>query len=205
MDILINRGLNEETKGIYLYGSYAQGEAEPESDIDVLVITDKTTKQINSNNYEILLVSEENFSKNLSRNLMYLSILKEAVVILNKELIDKYKSQKLKIDLRENINDIKRMIKINESIIQDYREYGLNVPDGTIYSVVLRARELYLIKCLTSKKNYSKKTFVEAVSDKVYSAYLRIKRDEKEVNNISPDEALPVILLSKKWLKELKE
>lgn len=31
----------DRLKGIYLYGSYARGEADPESDLDVLVVLDK--------------------------------------------------------------------------------------------------------------------------------------------------------------------
>ena len=89
LNILLNHNLNEEIKGIYLVGSYARQDYDHNSDIDILVITQKVNKLINQDNYEILLVSEDNFSKNLPISLNYLSMLKEIKVILNKELIEK--------------------------------------------------------------------------------------------------------------------
>ena len=95
---LFKQDLNEEIKGIYLFGSYARGDFDFNSDIDVLVITEKTNKLVNYNNYEILLVSESSFLKNLPNNLNRLSILKEIKVIFNKGLIEKYKHKKYKFN-----------------------------------------------------------------------------------------------------------
>ncbi|MBU2576146.1 MAG: DUF2080 family transposase-associated protein [Nanoarchaeota archaeon] len=202
---LFEKGLNEEVKGIYLYGSYARGDFDFNSDIDILIITQNTNKLIIYNNYELLLVSESSFSKNLSKNLNYLSLLKEMKVILNKDLIDKYRGKECKLNIKKNLSEIEGVFKINQDSLRMCKENNLNIPDGIVYSVVLRLRELYLIKCLISNKVYHKKYFLELVGEKVYSAYLRIKRDEKELDNLPPDELIRVIDLSKKWLKELKE
>ena len=101
--------LNEEVKGIYLFGSYARGDFDFSSDIDILVITHSTSKLINYENYEIILVSEDSFSKNFTSSLNYLSILKEANVILNKELLDKYRSKKYKIDTKKFLPEIRNI------------------------------------------------------------------------------------------------
>ena len=202
---LFEHDLNEEVKGIYLYGSYARGDSDFNSDIDILIITQNTNKLVNYNNYEILLVSESSFSKNLPNNLNYLSLLKEIKVILNKELIEKYKIKKYNFNIKINLSEITGVFKINQESINMCKDNNLNLPDGVVYSVVLRLRELYLMKCLLSKKSYSKKDFLESIGDKVYTAYLRIKRNEKELNNLSPNEVINAMELSKKWLKELKE
>ena len=202
---LFERDLNEEVKGVYLYGSYARGDFDFNSDIDILIITQDTNKLINYNNYEILLVSESSFSKNLLNNLNYLSLLKEMKVILNKELIEKYKIKKHNFNIKKNLSEIAGVFKINQDSINMCIDNNLNLPDGVVYSVVLRLRELYLMKCLLSKKSYSKKDFLESIGDKAYTAYLRIKRNEKELNNLSPNELINAIELSKKWLKELKK
>jgi len=205
MACMFERNLNEEVKGIYLFGSYSRADFDFNSDIDILIITEKTNKLVNYDNYEMLLVSESSFSKNLPNSLNYLSILKEAKVILNKELIEKYRLKKYSLNFKKNLLEINKIIKINKDAVKMCKENSLNVPDGIVYSIVLRLRELYLIKCLLSKKDYHKKDFLELAGEKVYSAYLRIKRDEKELNNIPPEELVNTLELSEKWLKELKE
>nr|AQS34761.1 hypothetical protein [uncultured archaeon] len=203
-NILIDKGLNEEIKGIYLFGSYARGDYDFNSDIDVLVITKNINKLIKYGNYEISLVSEDKFSDNLFKNLLYLSMLKEVKVIINKELIEEYQNKKKKQNFNSLLNEIKRMIKINKEIVETDKEYKSNILDGTVYSIVLRMRELYLIKCLLSSERYNKKYFIKTIGEKNYSAYLRIKRDEKELNDILPSEVAGLLDLSEKWLKELK-
>ncbi|MCX6741721.1 MAG: DUF2080 family transposase-associated protein [Candidatus Pacearchaeota archaeon] len=202
---LFEKDLNEEIKGIYLFGSYSRSDFDFNSDIDVLIITEKTNRLINHNNYEMLLVSESSFSKNLPNSLNYLSILKEAKVILNKELIEKYRLKRYKFNFKKNLLEINKIFKINKDAVDLCKEKIMNIPDGIVYSIVLRLRELYLIKCLLSNKNYHKKDFLELAGDKAYSAYLRIKRDEKELDNLLPDELMDILELSEKWLKELKE
>jgi len=202
---LFEHNLNEEVKGIYLFGSYSRGDFDFNSDIDILIITQNMNKVINHDNYEILLVSESSFSKNLPNNLNYLSILKEIKVIFNKELIEKYRIKEYKFNIKKSLSEIEGIFKINQDFVKTCQENKLNIPDGTAYSIVLRLRELYLIKCFFSKIAYYKKNFLELVGDRVYSAYLRIKRNEKELNNLPPYELISVLDLSEKWLKELKE
>lgn len=205
IEYLFENNLNEEVKGVYLFGSYSRGDFDFNSDIDILIITQNTNKLVNYNNYEILLVSEDSFSKNLPNNLNYLSILKEMRVIFNKELIEKYRIKKYKFNIKKSLSEIDKIFKINKDAVKMCKENNMNVPDGIIYSMVLRMRELYLIKCLFSDKIYYKKDFLELVGDKVYSAYLRIKRNEKELNNLPPNELINTLDLSEKWLEEIRE
>jgi len=204
LNILLKQNLNEETKGIYLVGSYSRKDYDYDSDIDILVITQKTNKLINQDNYEIMLISEENFSKNLPNSLIYLSMLKEAKTIINKELIEKYLNKSVKLNIKPALNEIKGILEINKDSISTCEKTQKNVPDGIIYSVVLRLRELYLIKCLRSNKDYSKKDFVKILGEEIHLAYLRVKRNERELNNIQTNKIKPILDLSEKWLKELK-
>ncbi|MBI3622667.1 nucleotidyltransferase domain-containing protein [Candidatus Pacearchaeota archaeon] len=204
LEILFKQNLNEEIKGIYIVGSYARNDYDPNSDVDVLVITKKVNKLINQGNYEILLVSEDNFSKNLPMSLNYLSMLKEIKVIINKELIEKYATKKYKLNTKGILKEIEKILRINKESVGLCEENKKNVPDGIVYSIVLRLRELCLIKCLLSNINYYKKEFTKICGEKAYSAYLRVKRNEKELNNNSPNEIKNLLDLSEKWLKELK-
>ncbi len=205
LEILFRHNLNEEAKGIYLYGSYAREDYDSDSDIDVLVITEKTNKLISQDNYEIMLISEDNLTKNLHDNLHYLSIIKEAKAIINKSLIEKKFINKDKININKILTEIKRIIKVNKEAIKNCKDKGINVPDGIVYSIVLRLRELYLIKCIILNKKYYKKDLIKISGGEAYSAYIRIKRDEKEIDNLSPDKVNNLLELSEKWVKDLKE
>jgi predicted nucleotidyltransferase len=204
-EIIIKYSLNEEIKGIYLYGSYARGDYDEKSDIDVLIITNTLNKLISENNYEIIFVSEESFSKNLQNNLNYLSFLNELKVILNSNLIEKYKNKNIRPNYKIFLNEIQGILNINKDSVKFCKDNNQNVPDGIVYSLVLRLRELYLIKSIRSKKQYSKQEFLRKIGDKINSAYLRIKRNEREVDNVFPEELNSLIEISEKWLKELKD
>ena len=205
IEILVKKELNEDVKGVYLFGSYARDDYDSSSDIDVLVITNKINKLINYGDYEIMLVSEKNFSKNLGHSLMYLSILKEIKVIINKELIEKYLRRKQKISIRKSLREIRKMVKINRETVMLLKEHNKNIPDGVIYSIVLRLRELLLIRFLFANKVFSKDDFLDIIGEKIYSAYSRIKRNKREINDVRPDEVIPLIDLSEKWLRELRK
>lgn len=204
IECIFKYNLNEEVKGIYLFGSYSRGDFDFNSDTDILIITEDTNKLINYKNYEILFVSESSFSRNLPNSLNYLSILREIKVIFNKELIDKYRTKDYKFNTKKFLSEIEGVFKINKETVRMCKENNMNIPDGIVYSIILRLRELYLIKCLFSRKTYYKKDFLELAGGKIYSAYLRIKRNEKELNNLSPNELIGTIDLSEKWLKDLK-
>ena len=201
--ILLKENLLNEVKGIYLIGSYARGDYDYHSDVDVLIITKNISKIINHLDYEIVLINEENFSKNLQSNLYRLISLNEAKTILNEELIQKYKKIKPKLNIKEFVKDIKRVLRINKGLLDDLKKQE-KVPDATIYSIVLRLREVYYTKCLLKRKNSSKKDFLKHIGEKAYRAYSRIKNNEKEINDLSIEESLELINLSEKWLKELK-
>ena len=204
LNILFKNNLNEEAKGIYLIGSYARGDYTFDSDIDILVLTKEKNKLINIGRYEIMLISEQNFSKDLSNSLYYTGMLREAKPIINKYLIERYSQNKIILKTKRILDEIGKIVKINKETAGLCKK-NMKVPDGVVYSIVLRLRELYLIKCLLSNKLYNRRDFIKIIGDEIYSAYSRIKRDEKEINNTSPDDIMNLIDLSEKWLKELKE
>lgn len=205
LDVLFEKNLNEEIKGIYLFGSYARGDYDMTSDIDILVITKGISKFIAYKNYEIFLCSEESISKNFLSSLYYASILNEIKPLINKEISEKYTKNKKTFNPKKTLGEIEGVLKINSDFVNFCGEYSEKIPDGVVYSVVLRLRELYLIKCLVLKKPYSKADFFKICGEKNYSAYIRIKREEKEINDTSPEEIKNLIDLSEKWLKGLKE
>ena len=208
LEILDEKDLLKNTIGIFLSGSYARGEETEFSDIDVLIITDSINKQIKIGKYEIIFISNDKFEKSFMKSLYLVSLINEAKVILNNDLLNDYKSKIKRISIRNHIDEIKSITKINEKSVELDEELGEKVPDETLYSVVLRLRELYLIECLKSGKNPTKKEFINLMkkfaSEESYNAYLRIKNDLKSKKVISVEEARALIGEIKKRLRELE-
>ncbi len=204
LDILLEKGVLEDVRGIYLIGSYARGEQEFDSDIDVLVITGKTSKVIVDGDFEITLVKEENLRKNLAKSLYYLVAITEGIALINKGLIEELNKVKPKLEIGKLIKEIEGMYKLNKMLVEDDKEDDEKVLDGTSYSIVLRLRELYLINCLMKNKKLDWKRLKGKINGNVYSAYLRIKKNKKDARGASADEVMDVLELSEKWLNEVK-
>lgn len=203
--ILDDEKILDDVIGVYLIGSHAREDYDKESDIDVLVITSENNKLINKDNYEITIVSEKNFLKNLSKNLYSLSSIREAIPLINKKQLEIYKKIKSRININEFIKEIERTLRINQDTIEFCKDYKQKVSDGTIYSLVLRLRELYILKSIISNKRVSKKDFLSYIDRDSYRAYLRIKREQKPTDNVNINKADKLIEIMKKWLRELKE
>ncbi|MFH1802319.1 MAG: nucleotidyltransferase domain-containing protein [archaeon] len=199
LGILLEKGLLSDVKGIYLVGSYARGDYSASSDVDVLVVTGKTNKLIELRGYEIVLVSEENLSKNLPSDLYKLLAVREARVIVNQELIEKYRNVVPRLNVKKLKDEMRSVLKINNGAVESCKE---RVPDAIVYSLVLRLRELYSVRCLIKGILPNKNKFLREVGEKAYGAYLRVKRNGREINDLSVEEASKLLGKLEKWLKE---
>src|SRR3989338_1812470 len=144
-------------KGIYLHGSYARNEQTPESDIDILVITDskiKIKKKINE--YEIISVSLEQIEKTIKHNAsLILPALKEAKPILNQEIIEKYKKEKLtKKNTKWYIETTESSLKLAKFLVE---EKDIKNMPSIVYPLIMRLKGLCMIKSLIIDRKYSNK------------------------------------------------
>lgn len=207
-EILKENDLLFDVIGIYLAGSYARGEETPDSDIDLFVITGSINRKIKRGKYDILLISKDKLEKNLKKSLYIYSMVKEARSILNNSLITEYRKNKVKLPLGKILEEIKSVLKINREIIEIDEEMNKPVRDGTAYSVVLRLRELFLIECLLKNKPYTNNNFLKIIeknnSRDIYEAYLRVKNNSKEKNNLGLPKILNLLEYSKKLIKEIE-
>lgn len=178
----------ESIEGVFLYGSHARGEAVEDSDIDLLVITNKKIK-MKAEGFEIICLERDSIEKAIKLEpLIIYSALGEAKPIINSALLEELR-EKYKPDIeefREYIEDTKRIININRELIdkEDKESKDLAVP----YSLILRLRGLYIIKCIIEGKIYShdsfKKWILNNVKDidynSIYKAYRALKNNKKE-------------------------
>ena len=208
LEILDEKNLLKNTIGIFLAGSYARGEEEPDSDIDVLIVTDAINKNTKTGKYEITFISKDRFEKLFPESLYLASLIYESKAILNDDYLQCYKKKVQNLSIKRDIENLKSMMKVNEKMLALDKELEIKVFDITIYSLVLRLRELYLIESLKNNKIHSKKEFVNLVkkisSEECYRAYLRIKNHLKQKQVIPLEEAVSLLNEIKKRLKKLQ-
>ena len=168
---------------IYLYGSYARGENELDSDIDLLVISDKDFK-VKREKYDITITSLEKLKDHIKKNPVYSLVVKEAKTILNKSLLEELKKIELnKKNLRGLLEETTSILEINKEIIAtEQTDFS-----GVAYSLILRLRLVYMIECLLKNKAYTNKEFKKyaekrGINDivKLQNVY-RKSRDNKKI------------------------
>lgn len=208
----------EHIIGAYLYGSRARGDETPDSDIDLFVITDKKM-EIKSKGFEIAVIEKQELPsafEGLSALVSY-SMLAEAKPIINPELLDdlrKVYKPKLE-DFRLIIENTRSILNVNKSFL-DYNkeENGAYTDDNaTAYSLILRLRGVYLVKCLLARKGYRKKDFdnwVKSSSDikdyiSVYNAYLALKNEQKGKQKILLSDLVSLYNLLIKEVSKMEE
>lgn len=142
---------------IFMYGSYARKEQTGESDIDVIVVTDmhvkdmKTPEKLKGLNYDIRIMSREEIKKVVEKDALFRKSLEDSTPILNDSFLDELKSLKInKKTLRKRIGFAKSSLEI----IRDIFEGGGKNPN-LIYPLIMRIKEMLLIKCILENKGYS--------------------------------------------------
>ena len=179
----------EDILGIYLVGSYARGEQTERSDIDILVISTETKRDIVSGKYNISIYPIKNVKSALKNNpiIIYPRLL-EAKTILNNALLNELKTVSPNPkDFKGFINDTKRIMKINKEFIElDKLDGDILESSSVVYSILLRLRGIFMIKGILNKQRYSTKEFKNWLKNKIedyenaYEIY-EIFRDDKKV------------------------
>jgi len=191
----------DKIEGVFLYGSYARREERSDSDIDLLVITNKKI-EIKAKGFEIICIEKKDIEKALKiEPIIIHSAIDEARVIINSGLLDELRN-KYKPNLKEFeefFEDSKRIIKINEDFIREEKRDSYFDDNAIVYSLVLRLRGLFIIKCLLEgkKQSYnSLKRFVGGAMedfDFIYDSYRKAKRDKNARIKIKTEEMINLI------------
>ena len=173
-----------------------------------MIVTEDIDRQVKIGKYEIIFISKGRFEKSITKNLYLASLINESKAILNNDLLKYYKNKISNIPIKKHLDEIKSVTKINEKSVEIDQEMEEKVSDETLYSIILRLRELYLIECLKSSRNPSKKEFTDLIkkfaSEESYNAYLRIKNDIKSKKVIPIKEARLLIDEIKKRIRNLE-
>jgi len=213
IDILTNHIKLSEIVGIYLVGSYARGEETEKSDVDILVLTSRTSKKmISCGAYNILIVSGPLLHQKLKYDLFPIGpMLKEAQSLINSEYLKFLEIKITKRNVGEYIKTTEERLKDLKTIIKASKLRRKKIISDTVsYSVILRIRTLIIIKEMIKNNKHSKENLLNSIqkisgSKNTYEGYLSIKNNEKDSNKASLEEIEKLYQYLINELKEVKK
>ena len=154
----------EDVSGVFLYGSYARGEESDSSDVDVLVVSEKKFPVERMGLISIESGSLDQVKARISMDPVgYYSIVQEAVPLINAPLLSELKKiEPGRKGLKEYYDLTESALRICDGLLKE----GGSDQSGVIYSLVLRLRGLYLLRCRMRKEKYSNEGLENFVSEK---------------------------------------
>jgi predicted nucleotidyltransferase len=218
---LLNKYIDlENVIGIYLVGSYARGDEDENSDIDILVLTKGIDKEIIKEGvYSILLISSELLKQKLNQDLFPIGqMIKEAKPLLNSDYLSKVKIKVNKKNIgwylkttQEKLNVIKKVLEKTGTKTKAKAETknSKSIDNRVVYTLVLRIRTLYIIKKLIKNEKYSKKDFIKLIEKvskgkNTYQRYLDVKNDLESEQKSDLEESRRLYLFLENQLEEIK-
>lgn len=182
--------------GIYLCGSWARKEQTADSDIDVLILSGNGLKLDKKDGIDYRVINADDAKDAIREEpILLYPLLREAVPILNSRLLEELRKIKPSPGRLSWITDTTdSALKMNEARIELGRELS-----SAIYSLLMRARGLYLAHLILAGKKYTNSGF-EAFArkhgvedyDAIYSVY-RAVRDDKPL----PKKSVPAARIKK--------
>lgn len=201
----------KEVIGIYLAGSYARSEEDSESDIDILIISENTDKEmIHEGMYNILIASEKLINYKLKENLFPIGqMIKEAVPLVNSRYLKEFKVEVTENNIKWYLDTTEDKLKIVKKLVEIGRNKKIKIGNAVLYTLVLRIRTLYIIKQLIKNKEYSKKEFIATIlniskGDNAYNRYIAVKNNQKEEYDNSLKEVELLRAYLEKQLDEIR-
>ena len=199
--------------GIYLVGSYARGEEDENSDIDILIITNDISKEmINEGTYNIFVISLDLLKEKLKNDLLPIGqMIKEAKPLLNSNYLNQIEANITKNNVKWYIDTAKEKLVLIKKIIDKTKNKKINLlSDKIAYTLILRIRTLYIIKKLIENRNYSKREFIRLINKIAgktdsYGRYLSVKNNLKEEYGITLEETERLYKYLRNELIQIKE
>ena len=147
-----------------IYGSYARNEQTKDSDVDVLVITKDKYIKLNFKEHKLDIISFpiDNFKKAIKKYpTIYYQMVQEAEPLINAYVLEELKNIKInKQSFKAYLKETKEHLKSNRELLElDKIDNTYLKSHSVLYSLILRLRGLFIIKCILKKDEFSNKKF----------------------------------------------
>ena len=177
MKILGRHKLASDVLSVVLVGSYARGENEVGSDVDILVISKNSNMIIEEGKYSVVVVSRDRLEGEIGRDVAYCSMVYEGVALVNGHLLDELKKvgvadgvlKRFVRETRVALGKARKMIGIDEKL------GNRNTGDSVAYSLVLRIRSLMILEKIREGGKFRKRELIKVVGDDMYERYRAVK------------------------------
>lgn len=204
----------EHIVSIILYGSYARGEMEKDSDIDLILVVDDPEIKVSSElrqKYDIQIKTVQQIKNTMNRDpIFHKSIKDSSMAIINRQFLDSLKSE-----TNLDMSGIKIRIELAQSSLSIVKSFAENYEDLTdmAYSIIMHLKEMLIIDCLFSNRKYTTKLLMKEIlkhispSDAydVMNAYRSIRDNKKYTVKISEEVISRLILLLEAKIKDVKQ
>ncbi len=173
-------------------GSYARKEQTKESDIDALVITKDKRLKLNFKDYGVdaTVIPLDKIGKIIKKYpVVYYQMIREAEPLINSYVLNEIKGIKInKSSFETYLKETEEHIKSNAELLELDKLDSIYLKSySVLYSIILRLRGLFIIKCILkniffSNKQFKKWLIGEGITiqehDNAFKIY-RLVRDDK--------------------------
>lgn len=177
----------EHLQGVFLFGSQARNEQTPDSDIDVLVVSDQEF-EIKKEKFEFVVKTKNEIMQSIQSDpkLFLFSALREAKPIFNESLLQELRGIKPKPDFKRFFEDTLTAFQNVQQLLapEQKRQQKFTDSNAIFYSLILRLKTIFLIHCFAKKKSCSNKQFFQflrahGLSQKLIEDFLAVFRSER--------------------------
>ena len=136
-------------------------------------------------------------------------MIKEAKSLLNSSYLKGIDVKVTKKNIKIYLDTTEDKLEIIKKAIEKMKSQE-SIDNRVIYTIILRIRNLYIIKKLIENRAYKKNDFVRIIdgvskNKDAYKAYLSVKNDQKRKIKVSLEEARRLYVYLKKELEVLKK
>lgn len=176
-------------EGIFLFGSFARSEQKKDSDIDVLVISEKPLDLKKRGQFDFLVKKKSLLVEELKKDgtLFLRQLLSEAKPIFNSSLLGELQKTKTEPDFNRFFQDTLTAFSHVQQLLEKEKKQGKTITGSgaSIFSLILRLKTLFLIHCFAKKIPFSNTRFdaflkSHGFSEETIRAFLTVFRAERQ-------------------------